>query len=77
MFNDFFDNNSNLCRGFLLVIESGLIIGLTYKAFLYYQKRKRDAKRKNYPKDVVILHQFPRGLRCPSPSPFPLKLETW
>lgn len=31
----------------------------------------------NDTKDLVILHQFPRGLRAPSASPFPIKLETW
>ncbi len=42
-----------------------------------YYALTRESKRRNYPKDVVILHQFPRGLRAPSPSPFPIKLETW
>jgi len=28
-------------------------------------------------KDVVILHQFPRARFCPSPSPYPIKLETF
>lgn len=32
---------------------------------------------KTHPKDVVILHQFPRGLNLPSISPFALKLETY
>lgn len=31
----------------------------------------------NKPSNVVILHQFPRGFRAPSASPFALKLETW
>jgi hypothetical protein len=30
-----------------------------------YKKRQRDLKRKAYPRDVVILHQFPRGLNAP------------
>ena len=28
-------------------------------------------------KDVVILHQFPRGLTCINLSPFPMKVEAW
>ena len=28
-------------------------------------------------KDIVILHQFNRGLRAPSIGAFALKLETW
>jgi hypothetical protein len=57
--------------------EAIAIAGLTIWAIKLYIKRKRAAKRALYPKDVVILHQFPRGARAPSPSPFPLKLETW
>ena len=52
------------------VLTSALLIKLIIK----YQ---RAAKRKTYPRDVVILHQFPRGIRAPSASPFALKLETW
>ena len=28
-------------------------------------------------KDVVVLHMPLRALDSPSPSPFPIKLETW
>jgi len=28
-------------------------------------------------KKVIVVHQFPRGKNCPSPSPFPLKVETF
>eukprot|EP00095_Tigriopus_kingsejongensis_P011044 maker-scaffold109_size355148-snap-gene-2.24 protein:Tk11044 transcript:maker-scaffold109_size355148-snap-gene-2.24-mRNA-1 annotation:"gst-n-metaxin-like protein" len=28
-------------------------------------------------KDTVVLHQFDRGRTCPSPSPYPIKLETY
>ena len=52
------------------ILTSALLIKLIIKY-------RRAAKRKTYPKDVVILHQFPRGLRAPSASPFALKLETW
>ena len=41
-------------------IGGGLV--LLVKCYLKYQKKKR---RDNYPKDVVILHQLPRGLHCP------------
>ena len=34
-------------------------------------------KERHYPENVVILHQYRRGLRAPSLSAFPLKLETW
>jgi hypothetical protein len=32
---------------------------------------------KTHPKGVVVLHQFPRGYKVPSISPFALKLETY
>ena len=44
----------------IAAIGGGLI--LLVKCYLKYQKKKR---RDNYPNDVVILHQFPRGLHCP------------
>ncbi len=28
-------------------------------------------------RDVVVLHQFPRGRTCPNGSPYPIKLETY
>lgn len=31
----------------------------------------------NAGKDVVVLHQFPRGRTCPNLSMYPLKLETY
>jgi hypothetical protein len=33
----------------------------------------KDAKGKS----VIVLHQFPRAKKAPSPSPYPLKLETF
>ena len=53
---------------------STLFIGSIIKYYLY---RKRKTLRKSYPKNVVILHQFPDGLHAPSLSPYCLKLETW
>ncbi len=61
----------------LMFIKGALFATLLYGAFKYIKKRNRLAKRSKYPKDVVILHQFPKGFRAPSMSPFPLKLETW
>jgi hypothetical protein len=43
----------------------------------WYKKRKRIERRKSYSKDMVVLHQYPRGLRAPNLSPFAVKLETW
>lgn len=53
-----------------------VIIAITILVSTVLQYRKKQ-KRKNYPNDVVILHQVPRGLRAPSASPFALKLETF
>lgn len=58
-------------------IETVAVFLLAYGLFKLYRSRTRAVKRAKYPKDVVILHQFPRGIRAPSPSPFPIKLETW
>jgi len=38
---------------------------------------RRYLMRRSCPPDIVVLHQFPRGYRIPSISPFVLKLETW
>ena len=50
---------------------------VTYGTWKFLSAISRKNKRKNYPRDTVILHQFPKGLRAPSASPFPIKLETW
>jgi hypothetical protein len=34
-------------------------------------------KGKEDNKPVIILHQFPRAKLAPSPSPYPLKVETF
>jgi len=63
----------------ILVIVLG-VIGLLLAIILIVKcvfVHKRSVKRRSYPKDVVILHQFPRGYKAPSQSPFVLKLETW
>jgi hypothetical protein len=43
----------------------------------FVSKLKRLMDEKNYPADVVVIHQFPRNPGVPSMSPFALKLETW
>ena len=60
------------------VVQSiALVVLVTLIGFLRYRKYARAQRRNKYPKDIVILHQFPPGLRAPSASPFALKLETW
>ena len=62
--------------GFFWLFGASVILGSVGLVKLYL-KRKRTLKRKSYPKNVVILHQFPPGAKIPSLSPFCLKLETW
>ncbi|CAF0848520.1 unnamed protein product [Brachionus calyciflorus] len=45
--------------------------------FKFYSKYKRNQKIKSYPKNVVVLHQFPHHSKKPSLSVPCLKLETW
>lgn len=54
-----------------------IIVWSIFKSIKLYQNSQEKKKRSLYPKDTVILHQLPRGLRAPSVSPFALKLETW
>jgi Ca2+/Na+ antiporter len=56
----------------IAILVVALLIILIAKFLI--SRRKKATK---YPKDIVILHQFPRGLRAPSVSSFALKLETW
>lgn len=61
-----------------MALKSTLVISTIVVSFVAYRKYKRHLKRKAFPKDVVILHQFPKkGLRAPSASPYVMKLETW
>ena len=54
--------------GLKIIAVGGGIVFLV-KSYLKYEKSKR---RKTYPKDVVVLHQFPRGYRCPRYETFKL-----
>ena len=47
-----------------VAISVGSVIALI-SVVKIYAKRQRDLRRKAYPRDVVILHQFPRGLNAP------------
>lgn len=62
-------NYFSLIGATLVVGSAGLI--------KFYLHRKRVNRRKLYPKDVVILHQFPTEPILPSISIFCIKLETW
>ena len=63
-------------------IGLALVCSLGGIFYLYRQRSKSrlvDARRSwvKAPRNVVVLHMFPRARDCPNPSPFPLKLETW
>ena len=71
------------------ILSSGIFQIFIYLAILAYFIQSCYAKRTKTQmqnlqikwnaigKDVVILHQFPRARFCPSPSPYPIKLETF
>lgn len=64
-------------EGFNLLFGSFVIlVVLTFLIFGFLTKLCKK-KAVEWPNNIVIIHQFPRGLRAPSPSPFALKLETW
>ena len=73
----------HLITSFYVQVLSILIISVF--AIKWWFQREARLKRQNlqikwntaYGKDVVVLHQFPRARFCPSPSPYPLKLETF
>lgn len=58
-------------EGFLAGVFLILVLGFICHQFIA-RRRKR-----NYPKNVVILHQFPRIPVAPNMSPFAIKLETY
>ena len=71
------------------ILSSGIFQIFIYLAILAYfiqscyakrtktQRQNLQIKWNAIGKDVVILHQFPRARFCPSPSPYPIKLETF
>lgn len=58
----------------IAIVGAGIYIVQKIRAEKRRKNRQQQSRAK---KDVVILHQFPRGLYAPSISPFPLKLETY
>lgn len=64
-------------KSHVFLFKIGVSVGLAVGLFKIFKHLKRQAKYKKFPKDVVIFHHFGPGLRAPSVSPFPLKLETW
>jgi len=60
------------------IVTSTVSVGiLTYALIHLSMKKRRELKRNSYPKDTVVLHQFPRSSHTPSLSTPCLKLETW
>lgn len=62
------------------VITVGLGLLSFYGIYKYKSSARKQRLRKlwnSYGKDVVILHQLPRGLKCPNLSPYPIKLELY
>lgn len=65
-------------------LQTGLLLGVAFLGLRLavkiitgiFDRRKLD-RWKDTPKDVVILHGFPRGKTCPNLSPFVLKVETY
>ncbi|KAL8583415.1 hypothetical protein ACOMHN_057871 [Nucella lapillus] len=71
---DFYNNHRPLCRGIVAAFA-----GITV---LRWVKRRRDNARRNairkaYPGNTVILHHIGRGPYAPSMIPFAVKLETY
>ena len=64
-------------RASILAIVGASFVFTSVGLFKLYMRRKRKSIRKAYPKDVVILHQFPVKPEKPTFSPYSLKVETW
>ncbi|XP_029653759.1 failed axon connections homolog isoform X1 [Octopus sinensis] len=58
-----------ICYWTLLLLAPVLLAFLVYK--IYFQKKRE------IPKNTVLLYQMGRGPHAPSVSPFPMKLETY
>lgn len=52
-------------RYFKSAIAVGTLVAVCRFAYTIYMKITDKRRRKLYPKDVVILHRFPPGLRAP------------
>jgi hypothetical protein len=50
---------------------------LTKKVNLRKKEKKKMAPKNGNDKGVIVLHQFPRTKNAPSPSPYPMKVETF
>ena len=63
----FFDTISGLYQNTYvkIITTSGIIIWSIFQSIKLYQKSQEKKKRSLGPKDTVILHQIPRGLRAP------------
>jgi len=60
----------------VIVAITGILAGVAF-AVITVQKKKRREQWSSIPKDVVLLHQLPRGKYSPNLSPFALKVETY
>ena len=63
-----------------ILVNGALLLAATLGLFYKFYKKKNLNFNKNkskYSKYTVILHQYSRGLRAPSLSPYALKIETW
>lgn len=73
-------NSSNSAKHLKLKYQASVFLmtaRILYKKISDAISGKKPRAAKVYPKDTVVLHQFPRGLNTPSMSPYALKLETW
>ncbi|XP_041361352.1 failed axon connections homolog [Gigantopelta aegis] len=58
-----------------IVYVAGAVVAISVLAVVVKKTRKREPVQ--YPRDTVMVHQFGKGSRGPSISPFVIKLETY